>query len=80
MRNMSVTVVVIGGGATGVGILRDLSMRGARAVLLEQSETVRAKKILHLGQGEIIAQGLPNVRRQALGGLGGQFGMCSKSI
>ena len=36
MRNMSVTVVVIGGGATGVGILRDLSMRGARAVLLEQ--------------------------------------------
>lgn len=36
MRNMSATVVVIGGGATGVGILRDLSMRGVQAVLLEQ--------------------------------------------
>lgn len=30
------SVVVIGGGATGVGILRDLSMRGVPAVLLEQ--------------------------------------------
>ena len=29
-------VVVIGGGATGIGILRDLSMRGVSAVLLEQ--------------------------------------------
>ncbi|MBP3730069.1 MAG: anaerobic glycerol-3-phosphate dehydrogenase subunit A [Mailhella sp.] len=30
------TVVIIGGGATGIGILRDLSMRGIQAVLLEQ--------------------------------------------
>ena len=30
------TVVIIGGGATGIGILRDLSMRGVPAVLLEQ--------------------------------------------
>lgn len=30
------TVVVIGGGATGMGTLRDLSMRGVPAVLLEQ--------------------------------------------
>ncbi|MDD6181483.1 MAG: anaerobic glycerol-3-phosphate dehydrogenase subunit GlpA [Desulfovibrionaceae bacterium] len=30
------TVVIIGGGATGAGILRDLSMRGVRAILLEQ--------------------------------------------
>ena len=29
-------VVIIGGGATGIGILRDLSMRGVAAVLLEQ--------------------------------------------
>ncbi|GFH62703.1 MAG: anaerobic glycerol-3-phosphate dehydrogenase subunit A [Candidatus Desulfovibrio kirbyi] len=29
-------IVVIGGGATGIGILRDLSMRGVPAVLLEQ--------------------------------------------
>lgn len=33
---MRTTVVVIGGGATGVGILRDLSMRGVKAVLFEQ--------------------------------------------
>ena len=31
-----VTVIIIGGGATGAGILRDLSMRGIKAVLLEQ--------------------------------------------
>ena len=30
------TVVIIGGGATGAGILRDLSMRGVKAILLEQ--------------------------------------------
>ena len=29
------SVVIIGGGATGIGILRDLSMRGVDAVLLE---------------------------------------------
>ncbi len=29
-------VVIIGGGATGVGILRDLSMRGIKALLIEQ--------------------------------------------
>lgn len=29
-------VVVIGGGATGIGIIRDLSMRGVKAVLLEE--------------------------------------------
>ncbi len=29
-------VVIIGGGATGIGILRDLSMRGIKALLLEQ--------------------------------------------
>ncbi len=29
-------VVIIGGGATGLGILRDLSMRGIKALLLEQ--------------------------------------------
>ncbi len=29
-------VVVIGGGATGIGILRDLSMRGVKTILVEQ--------------------------------------------
>jgi len=31
-------VVIIGGGATGTGILRDLSMRGIKAVLIEQRD------------------------------------------
>lgn len=33
---LETTVVVIGGGATGMGVLRDLCMRGLPAVLLEQ--------------------------------------------
>lgn len=33
---ISTTVVIIGGGATGIGVLRDLSMRGIPAILLEQ--------------------------------------------
>ena len=47
-------VVVIGGGATGVGILRDLSMRGVDAVLLEQRDLAfgtssRFHGLLHSG-------------------------------
>ena len=33
---LETTVVVIGGGATGIGVLRDLCMRGIPAILLEQ--------------------------------------------
>ena len=33
-----VDVVVIGGGATGAGVLRDLAMRGLRALLLERGD------------------------------------------
>lgn len=33
---LETTVVVVGGGATGMGTLRDLSMRGVPAILLEQ--------------------------------------------
>ena len=47
-------VVIIGGGATGVGILRDLSMRGVEAVLLEQRDLAhgtssRFHGLLHSG-------------------------------
>ena len=34
MRTMDADVVVIGGGATGAGVVRDVAMRGYRAVLL----------------------------------------------
>ncbi len=48
------TVVIIGGGATGVGILRDLSMRGIEAILLEQRDLAfgtssRFHGLLHSG-------------------------------
>jgi glycerol-3-phosphate dehydrogenase len=47
-------VVIIGGGATGVGILRDLSMRGVEAILLEQRDLAfgassRFHGLLHSG-------------------------------
>ncbi len=51
---MQATVVVIGGGATGVGILRDLSMRGIKTILLEQKDLAygtssRFHGLLHSG-------------------------------
>jgi len=47
-------VIVIGGGATGTGILRDLSMRGIKALLLEQRDLAygtssRFHGLLHSG-------------------------------
>ncbi len=48
------TVIVIGGGATGVGILRDLAMRGVDVLLLEKLDMVngtssRYHGLLHSG-------------------------------
>ncbi|MEN6411395.1 MAG: anaerobic glycerol-3-phosphate dehydrogenase subunit GlpA [Veillonellales bacterium] len=48
------SVVVIGGGATGVGILRDLAMRGVDVLLLEQRDLVNGSSsryhgLLHSG-------------------------------
>lgn len=38
MGTHSYDVLVVGGGATGAGLLRDLSMRGLRCLLVEQSD------------------------------------------
>ncbi|MDH4264263.1 MAG: anaerobic glycerol-3-phosphate dehydrogenase subunit GlpA [Deltaproteobacteria bacterium] len=51
---MKTEVVVIGGGATGAGVLRDLALRGIEAVLLEQEELTsgtsgRNHGLLHSG-------------------------------
>jgi len=51
---MRTEVVVIGGGATGAGVLRDLALRGIEAVLLEKNELVsgtsgRNHGLLHSG-------------------------------
>ena len=50
----STQVVIIGGGATGAGILWDLTLRGISAILLEQADiangaTGRCHGLLHSG-------------------------------
>jgi glycerol-3-phosphate dehydrogenase len=54
MRQITTDVLVIGGGATGAGVLRDLAMRGIRAVLVEKGDlthgtTGRYHGLLHSG-------------------------------
>ena len=54
MPDTSTGVVVIGGGSTGAGVLRDLAMRGIDAVLLEKGDlasgtTGRSHGLLHSG-------------------------------
>jgi glycerol-3-phosphate dehydrogenase len=54
MRQITTNVLVIGGGATGAGVLRDLAMRGIRAVLVEKGDlthgtTGRYHGLLHSG-------------------------------
>lgn len=52
--NNTYDVIIIGGGATGAGIVRDCSLRGIRALLLERSDiatgaTGRNHGLLHSG-------------------------------
>src|SRR2546428_336465 len=54
MPDTTTGVVVIGGGSTGAGVLRDLSMRGIDAVLVEKGDlasgtTGRSHGLLHSG-------------------------------
>src|SRR5437660_7681748 len=54
MPDISTGVVVIGGGSTGAGVLRDLTMRGIDAMLLEKGDlasgtTGRSHGLLHSG-------------------------------
>ena len=54
MRRVETDVLVIGGGATGTGALRDLAMRGFKAILVEQRDlthgtTGRYHGLLHSG-------------------------------
>src|SRR2546423_2772808 len=54
MPDTTTGVVVIGGGSTGAGVLRDLSMRGIDAILLEKGDlasgtTGRSHGLLHSG-------------------------------
>ncbi len=54
MRRIQTEVLVIGGGATGTGIVRDLAMRGFKTILIEQRDlnhgtTGRFHGLLHSG-------------------------------
>jgi glycerol-3-phosphate dehydrogenase len=54
MQTLSTDVLVVGGGATGTGCLRDLAMRGIRAILVEKGDithgtTGRYHGLLHSG-------------------------------
>jgi glycerol-3-phosphate dehydrogenase len=54
MRRIQTDVLVIGGGATGTGVLRDLAMRGFKSVLVERRDlaygtTGRFHGLLHSG-------------------------------
>jgi glycerol-3-phosphate dehydrogenase len=54
MRSLTTDVLVVGGGATGAGVLRDLALRGIRAVLVEKGDlthgtTGRYHGLLHSG-------------------------------
>lgn len=59
MRRIETEVLVIGGGATGTGVLRDLAMRGFRAVLVERNDlaygtTGRYHGLLHSGARYVV--------------------------
>ncbi len=54
MNRLETDVIVIGGGATGAGVLRDLALRGVKAVLIEKNDlasgtTGRNHGLLHSG-------------------------------
>ena len=59
MRTRTTDVLVIGGGMTGAGVLRDLAMRGIRAILIERGDlasgtTGRYHGLLHSGGRYVI--------------------------
>lgn len=60
MRKIAVDVVVIGGGSTGAGVVRDVAMRGFRAVLVERADlgqgtTGRFHGLLHSGGRYVVS-------------------------
>lgn len=60
MKRLETDVVVIGGGSTGLGVVRDAAMRGYRAVLVErvdlgQGTTGRFHGLLHSGGRYVVS-------------------------
>jgi glycerol-3-phosphate dehydrogenase len=38
MQKINTDIIVLGGGATGTGVVRDLAMRGFKTILLEKGD------------------------------------------
>lgn len=60
MRAMTADVVVVGGGATGVGVARDAAMRGMSVVLLERADLAQGTSgrfhgLLHSGGRYVVS-------------------------
>ena len=60
MRRLSADVVVIGGGATGAGVVRDVAMRGYSAILVDRADlaqgtTGRYHGLLHSGGRYVVS-------------------------
>jgi len=69
MRRIDTEVLVIGGGATGAGVLRDLAMRGFKAVLVEKGDlshgtTGRYHGLLHSGGRYVVKD--PQAARECI--------------
>jgi glycerol-3-phosphate dehydrogenase len=69
MRRIETDILVIGGGATGTGILRDLAMRGFRCTLVERRDlaygtTGRYHGLLHSGGRYVVKD--PQAARECI--------------
>lgn len=63
VRKLAVDVVVIGGGSTGAGVVRDVAMRGYSTVLLDRADlgqgtTARFHGLLHSGGRYVVSDPL----------------------
>jgi glycerol-3-phosphate dehydrogenase len=63
MRHLSADVVVIGGGTTGVGVVRDVAMRGYKAILLDRADLAQGTSgrfhgLLHSGGRYVVTDTL----------------------
>ena len=69
MKSIQTELLVIGGGATGTGVLRDLAMRGFKSVLVERSDlatgtTGRYHGLLHSGGRYVVKD--PQAARECI--------------
>lgn len=69
MKTLQTEILVIGGGATGTGIVRDLAMRGFKTILVERSDlatgtTGRYHGLLHSGGRYVVKD--PQAARECI--------------